>query len=58
MNIIKRFSILGLSILLAGSLGGCAKKDAAEEQKKFDEFINQQFVSTMESDYTYVHAFL
>lgn len=54
----KRLSIIAMSILLIATLGGCTKKDAGEEQQKFDEFINHQFVETMESDYTTAHVFL
>ncbi|WP_416326134.1 DUF885 domain-containing protein [[Eubacterium] hominis] len=54
----KQFRIIALSILLIATLGGCTKKDAGEEQQKFDEFINRQFVETMESDYMSTHVFL
>lgn len=58
MRKLKRLSILMLSVLMMLSMSGCSKKDPAEEQKKFDEFINRQFVSAMESDYTTAHVFL
>lgn len=58
MKKLKKLSILMLGALLMLPMSGCSKTDPAEEQKKFDEFINQQFVSAMESDYTTAHIFL
>ncbi len=58
MKQLKRCSALLLSILAVISLAACGKKDAAEEQKRFDQFIQQEFVDTMESDYPSMHIFL
>lgn len=58
----KRFALLKpLSLLLTACLfllplSGC--KDAQEEQAAFDAFIEQEFVSVMESDYTTCHVYL
>ena len=40
------------------SLGACSSKDPQEEQKKFDRFIEKQFIQQMESDYTTMHVYL
>lgn len=58
MKIIKRLSLLALSGIMALSLGACSSKDPQEEQKKFDRFIEKQFIQQMESDYTTMHVYL
>ena len=47
MKIIKRLSLLALSGIMALSLGACSSKDPQEEQKKFDRFIEKQFIQQM-----------
>ncbi len=54
----KRLLVLLLIGTMVLSMAGCSKKDKAEEQKKFDEFIEQEFVETMESDYTSMHIYM
>lgn len=50
---------LALALCLAACAPGAGKTaDAAAEQARFDEFLNRQFVETMESDYTTAHVYL
>ena len=60
MKYLKRLSIVILSAFMAISLIGCQPqtKNNEEVQKQFDEFIQTQFVNTMESDYTTAHTFM
>ena len=58
MKQFKRCSALLLGALAALSLVACSKKDATGEQERFDQFIQQEFVDTMESDYPSMHIFL
>lgn len=60
MKYFKRLSIVILSTFMAISLIGCQTqtKNNEEVQKQFDEFIQTQFVNTMESDYTTAHTFM
>ena len=51
MKMIKRFSLLSFVFILACSIVGCQQIDASQEQKQFDQFIQQEFVKTMENDY-------
>ena len=37
---------------------GCQRVDHGEEQKKFNDFLNNEFIETMESDYTTSHVYL
>ncbi|MFR7591084.1 MAG: DUF885 domain-containing protein [Longibaculum sp.] len=57
MKYIKKISLLFLSFFMVVTLVGC-QPDNKEVQKKFDEFIQKQFVETMESDYTTAHIYL
>lgn len=58
---IKKIGLLSLTALLALSLVGCSNKEKTgsnpEEQKKFDAFINTQFVNTMQDDYLSMHIY-
>lgn len=58
MKQLKRLFVLMLTGTMVLSMASCSKKDKAEEQKKFDEFIAQEFVETMESDYTSMHVYM
>ena len=55
MKMIKRFSLLSFVFILACSIVGCQQIDASQEQKQFDQFIQQEFVKTMENDYVATH---
>ena len=55
MKTVKKLSLLALSAIMALSIGGCAKKDDVEEQKKFDEFMNQEFVNSLQESYVNTH---
>ncbi len=44
MKMIKRFSLLSFVFILACSIVGCQQIDASQEQKQFDQFIQQEFV--------------
>ena len=57
MNI-KKITLLMLSAVMAFSFTGCSKKDSGEEQKKFDEFMKQEFVESMEQSYPNTHIIL
>ncbi|MCR0620850.1 DUF885 domain-containing protein [[Clostridium] innocuum] len=57
MNV-KKITLLMLSAVMAFSFTGCSKKDSAEEQKKFDEFMKQEFVESMEQSYPNTHIIL
>lgn len=56
MNI-KKISLVLLSGILSFSLIGCEKVDE-DTSKKFDEFIENEFIETMESDYTTYKTFI
>ncbi|WP_416324897.1 DUF885 domain-containing protein [[Eubacterium] hominis] len=58
MKTTKRLTLLTLSVLMALSIGGCSQKDYAEEQKKFDDFMQQEFVDSMEMSYPNTHIIL
>lgn len=58
MNYLKKVSYLILSCILALTLSGCSFTDNKDVQKKFDEFINHDFISAMEDDYVAAHIFL
>lgn len=57
-----RRTIRTASFLLAGllalSLAGCSQVKIGYEQEKFDAFMQDVFVNTMQSDYTTAHTFL
>ena len=57
MNV-KKITLLMLSAVMAFSFTGCSKKDCGEEQKKFDEFMKQEFVESMEQSYPNTHIIL
>ena len=57
MNV-KKKTLLMLSAVMAFSFTGCSKKDSGEEQKKFDEFMKQEFVESMEQSYPNTHIIL
>ena len=57
MKMIKKISLLSLTFILACSIVGCQQIDTSQEQKKFDEFIQQEFLKTMESDYVATHIY-
>ena len=57
MNV-KKITYLMLSAVMAFSFTGCSKKDSGEEQKKFDEFMKQEFVESMEQSYPNTHIIL
>lgn len=58
MKILKRISLFALSGIMALSLGACSSKNAEEEQKKFDSFMEKQFVETMQKDYISMHTLI
>ncbi|HIR52394.1 MAG TPA: DUF885 domain-containing protein [Candidatus Onthovicinus excrementipullorum] len=57
-----RRTIRTASFLLAGllvlSMAGCSQVKIGYEQEKFDTFMQDVFVNTMQSDYTTAHTFL
>ena len=57
MNV-KKITLLMSSAVMAFSFTGCSKKDSGEEQKKFDEFMKQEFVESMEQSYPNTHIIL
>ena len=57
IKLINRISVTAAVCLPIFIMSGCQDR-AALSQKKFDEFIQQEFVSAMESDYTTAHVFL
>lgn len=57
MNNIKRIALFSLSALLALSIAGCQKTNKADEQKKFDAFIQDEFVDSMQNNYLNMHIF-
>lgn len=57
MNV-KKITLLMLPAVMAFSFTGCSKKDSGEEQKKFDEFMKQEFVESMEQSYPNTHIIL
>lgn len=61
MNKIKRLTTIFLALILTISISGCSNQnsvDASKMQKEFDQFIEQEFIDTMESDYTSLHSFI
>lgn len=61
MNKIKQLTTIFLALILTISISGCSNQnsvDASKMQKEFDQFIEQEFIDTMESDYTSLHSFI
>lgn len=58
MKKIKKLILLSLVVSLAFSTAACSKKDPLEEQKKFDEFMKQEFIDSMEQSYVNTHIIL
>lgn len=58
MKNLKRLTLLLVAAAMTVSIGGCSKKDGKEEQKKFDNFLNEEFKSTMKESYFNTHIFL
>ena len=57
----KRWKLLLLSLIMMLGLAGCSqgeKPSDEEAQKQFDEFIQGDFIDTMESDYLTMHIYL
>lgn len=54
----KKLTALLLSSVLLLSSFGCQRINQEEEQKKFNDFLNNEFIETMESDYTTSHVYL
>ncbi len=57
MRIKKAFTIVCATVLIF-PLTACQSKDPQEEQQAFDEFMEQLFVDSMQSDYTSAHTYL
>lgn len=57
MNKLKKISSLILATLIVFTTVGCSTNHE-EEQKKFDAFLEKEFVESMESDYTTMHVYL
>lgn len=55
MEMKKKFSMFLMGILVILLFAGCSGQT---ESEKFDAFIQQVFVDTMESDYTTAHVFM
>ena len=61
MNKIKQLTTILLALILTISISGCNNQnsgDADKTQTEFDQFIEQEFIDTMESDYTSLHSFI
>lgn len=57
----RKITLLALSTILAFSIGGCSQSNSSsnkEEQKKFDAFIQNEFVETMEDNYLNTHIYM
>lgn len=57
----KRFSKIFLALLLTFSLSACNKQNSSDQkamQDKFDQFIEQEFIDTLESSYISLHSFI
>lgn len=63
MKKFKKIGLLSLAVLLTLSLVGCTKGTKTssnlnpETQKKFDAFINTEFINAMQDDYLRMHIF-
>lgn len=61
MNKIKQLTTIFLVLILTIFVSGCSNQnsvDANKMQEAFDQFIEQEFIDTMESDYTTLHSFI
>lgn len=58
MKRLRKSTLFLAAALLIGTLQGCGGKDPKEEQKKFDAFVEQDFINTMESDYATMHQLM
>ncbi len=58
MKIVKKCSLLSLIVILACSIAGCHQIDDSQIQTQFDEFIQEEFITTMESDYIATHIYM
>lgn len=54
----KKMLTIICSIALLFSITACQNKDPEEEQAAFDDFMEQQFIDSMQSDYTSAHTYL
>ena len=56
----KKLIISILSLLIIASSTGCSQQpqENPEMIKAFDQFIEKDFIETMESDYTTMHVYL
>lgn len=54
----RKLSLILLSLIMTLTMVGCQGKSKEEIQKEFDNFIEQEFVNAMESDYITMHTFL
>lgn len=58
MKTLKKIAILTLSAFLIFNLTACSKDSETEERKRFDQFIETEFIEEMEDDYITMHVFL
>ena len=54
----KKILSVVLASFMAISITGCELNTSKAEQEKFNEFINNDFIEMMESDWTYAHIYL
>ena len=52
MKHIKKIMLIFLSLVMFFSLSACQLDNDKDVQKEFDTFIQNEFIKTMESDYT------
>ena len=58
MKILQKCALFCLTLTLLFSAAGCGSAQPVTEQQRFDAFMEQVFVSAMESDYTTAHTYL
>lgn len=58
MKKVKQLLLVTMSAALFMLPSGCSKKDKSEEQKKFDDFMQQEFVKDMTDNYLNTHIYL
>lgn len=58
MKTLKKLTLLILSVLIALSIGGCSSGQSNDVQAKFDEFMKQEFVESLENNYLNTHTYL
>ncbi len=58
MKHIKKIMLIFLSLIMFFSLSACQLDNDKDVQKEFDTFIQNEFIKTMESDYTSSHILL